>query len=203
MSIISLSTKMPYSYYKEKLQEIHDKIKEHQFRIEFKNEFSKGTFKSLFKEYRGLIYDATEVLGYMEYYCDDSPIARGDGFWIHDFRGAMLTLGFFFDERFKDDYYDTPVERINLTPRQIYNKTGVDDINIIMLWFEKFITDIHVFLQTDIFDRITGVEYEPVTKPHNGWYYKHLVEYERKEDGSWGLIHEPNWIGTKDESKKS
>ena len=192
--MLKLDTKQPYSYYKEKLQEIHDRIKEHPFRIQFQNEFQEGTFKSLYKEYTNLIYDATEVISYMCYYCSDSPLnKKRDDFWIHDFRSFLLTAKFWFTKRFNDDYYEEIAEGLTITKREILEKTGVTDINVVMIWLEKFITNIHVFLQTGCFERINGVEFEHTTKPHNGWYYKHLVEFEREGDG-WKWVHEPEWI---------
>lgn len=198
MSYIQLSKNMPYSYYKEKLIELHEQIKNHPFREKFTDQFNEGTFRSLFSEYYNLIYDITEVFAYMEYYCEDSPLERGDGFWIHDFRNAMLTMSYVFGKRvFKDDeYFNKPIEGFHLNYREILAKTGINDINQVMMFFEKFIGAVHRVIETDHFNYIPAIEYEPCTKPHNGYYYKHMCEYERTPENTWKLVNPIIPIGT-------
>lgn len=42
---------------------------------------------------------------------------------------------------------------------------------------------------------IVAIEYEPVTNPHCGYYYKHMVTLE-KIDGDWRIKGNVPYIGT-------
>ena len=179
------------------LIDLHDKIKSHPFRQEFQNQHNVGTFKSLFTEYCNLIYKTTKVMINIAHYCnDESPVSKDDDFWIHDFRNWMFTLEIIYIDTDRDWLDTKDVKGLNVTPREVYAKTHITDINSVMIFFEKYIGYIHQFIETGKFKRIAGIHYEQTTNPHNGYYYKHMVEYEKTADG-WKFVTPPKLIGTK------
>lgn len=172
----------PSSEHMKDLISIHDEIKSHPFREHFQDDQSTGTFRSLSYEYFDLIYKSTEVLSGFAYYCsDDGGLDREDMEWIHDFRSMLFTIKQYYKNT-SDPYYDK-VRIENLTSRDIMNKTGLTDINTIMIYFDKYLGYIHRYIETGKFDRICAVKYESVQKPGSGWYYKHLVEMVRTDSG--------------------
>lgn len=177
------------------LIDLHEKIKAHPFRIKFTDQYNIGTFRALFKEYRSLIYDTTEVLCALKWRCTDTPMLNNeDLFWVHDFRGWLFTLSVVYDP-YHDDYLDKPIRGINMTARDVYAATGMTNINCVMEFLEKYVGYIHRFIETRKFDYITCIQYERVTNPHNGHYYKHMLECVKTETG-WTYIKPPAWIGT-------
>lgn len=193
--MIKCKNNLPFDEYLEILSDIHDKIKEHPFRKNFTDRTLIGTWKSQLREYKNLIYDSTEVLCYMAYGCKDSPITPEDTQWVHDFRNAAFVIDYYFLEKLDEGYFKKRLASCNMTPEEIYEKTGANDINMWMLFFEKYIGYIHQFIETKQLNKICGIKYEKVTEPHNGHYYKHFVEFE-KVDGKWQLVEEPDYIGT-------
>ena len=176
---------------------LHDKIKSHSFRKEFYKQHNIGTFKSLFKEYMSLIYDTTRVMINLAYYCKETSfITKDDCFWIHDFRNWLFVLDIIYVDTDRDWLDTKDVKGLGITPREVYAKTHITDINAVMIFLDKYIGYIHRFIETRQFNRIAGIYYECSTNPHNGYYYKHMVEYE-KTDSGWKLIEEPALIGTK------
>lgn len=176
---------------------LHDEIKSHPFRKEFQNQHNVGTFKSLFKEYCNLIYNTTKVMINIAYCCNgESPVSKDDDFWIHDFRSWLWLLNVIYIDNDREWTYTKKIEGLNITPIEFYSKTNTTDINAVMIFFDKYIGYIHQFIETREFKRIAGIHYEYSTKPHNGYYYKHMVEYEKTADG-WKFITPPTLIGTK------
>lgn len=64
-----------------------------------------------------------------------------------------------------------------------------------MIFFEMHLGYIHSFIDTGIFNAIAAIECEPVTSPHCGYYYKHMITLE-KVDGEWKPKGEIPYIGT-------
>ena len=161
---------------------LHDKLKNHPFREKFTDTFNTGTFKSLYKEYTDLIYETTEVISSMGYYCNtDSPISKEDTFWIHDFRSAMFTFNniFYYDKKWM--YNEDRHDNLGCSPYDFYKKFGLTDINNIMLFFERYIQYIHQFIESREFEKIAAIYYETYVP---GWYIKHMTDY-IKVDGKW------------------
>lgn len=190
-----------FKKYMDALIEIHDQIKAHPFRKEFSNQYNIGTFKSLCKEYMSLIYQTTEIICAIGYCCkDNNSITSGDCFWIHDFRSFLFNIDLIYikEPKFIDE---KKVQGLDITPREVYSKTGLTDIGTVMIFLDKYIGYIHQFIETESFTRITSIKYELCTNPHNGYYYKHMVECEKTKDG-WRIVELPEFIGTKQISKE-
>ena len=176
---------------------LHDQIKSHPFRQEFTNQTNIGTWRSLFREYRNLIYETTEVMCDLEYRCvDDSPLEKGDGFWIHDFRSWLQNIYHLYIDTNYPYKLDREIRGLGITYGEFLGKTDITDINAVMIFLDKYVGYLHQFIETGVFVRTAGIHYECSTKPHNGYYYKHMTEYE-KRDGKWGFINHPKLIGTK------
>ena len=176
---------------------LHDKIKSHPFRHEFYNQHNVGTFKSLMKEYIRLIYNSTEIIDNLAYDCtDDSTVSKEDCFWVHDFRSWLFVLDILYIDNDREWLDTKRIKGLDITPREVYAKTHITDINAVMIFLDKYIGYIHQFIETREFKRIAGIHYEYSTKPHNGYYYKHMVGYE-KINGVWKFITPPTLIGTK------
>ena len=175
----------------------HEEIKNHPFRKHFQGDQESGTWKFDFREYNELIYRCTELLINLHYYSTDPILTKDDTEFIHDFRSFLLTIGYLYAPRYKTDWLDEPDDRHpEIIPRKIYEKTGITDINNVMIFFEKFIGDIHQFIETKQFNRIAVIQYEPVAEPHNGYYYKHMIELEKVND-EWVPTEEILWINKK------
>lgn len=174
----------------------HDEIKKHPFRERFQDDQQTGTFKAMCEEYRCLVYRSTEILISLCYYCSDTPLlSKNDLEWVHDFRSFLLCLHNYYVYQHRDpEYFDTPVKGSALTYREILSKTGITDINTVMIFLDKYLGYIHRFIEIRVLDAITAVEYEQVTRPHNGYYYKHLAEM-TKVDGNW-KVGEVHYIGS-------
>ena len=176
---------------------LHNKIKSHPFRQEFTNQTNIGTWRSLFREYKSLIYETTEVMCGLEYDCtDDSPLEKGDNFWIHDFRSWLMNIHYIYIGTSYPADLSRNINGLNITYGEFLSKTDITDIGAIMIFLDKYVGYIHQFIETGVFVRAAGIHYEYSTKPHNGYYYKHMVEYE-KRDGKWYFINRPKLIGTK------
>lgn len=186
---------MNYQDYKQNLIEIHNKLKEHPFRKNFMDKTLEGTWKAQLKEYRNLLYESTNVICDIIYRCKDGPLKREDGEWIHNFRHLLLAIDYFYLGKLRDSYIHTKIKDFHLTPYEVMSTTGITDIATLMIFFEKYISYIHMLIETDSLEKICGVEYERCTEPHNGYYYEHLIDYE-KIDGEWKIVTEPKWIGT-------
>lgn len=180
------------------LIDCHDKIKAHPFRKHFQDDQNTGTFRSLCNEYRNLIYKSTEILVALCYYCSDDHVLEVDDLdWVHNFRAFLTRLynRYVYVHKDKDAYWNTRVGGCELKRRDVLAKTGIDDINTVMIYLDRYLGYIHKFIETGVFDVITSVEFEMVTNPHNGWYYEHLVDIV-KIDGKWGLKDDVQYIGT-------
>lgn len=172
----------------------HDEIKTHPFRKHFQDDQETGTFKAMFNEYRKLIYDSTDILIALHYYCADEPmLTRDDLEWVHDFRQFLLCLYNYYVYEHKGnrrfERFDTPTKGSSLTYREILTRTGITDINTVMIYLDKYLGYIHRFIETRAFDVITAIKYERVTNPHNGYYYYHLSEMV-KVNGVWKFKEE-------------
>jgi hypothetical protein len=176
---------------------LHDQIKSHPFRQEFTNQTNIGTWRSLFREYSHLIYETTEVMCSLEYYCtDDSPLEKGDDFWIHDFRSWLMNIHSVYIETRYPPNLDKNINGLNMTYGELLGKTHITDVGAVMIFLDQYVGYIHQFIETGVFVRTAGVHYELSANPHNGYYYKHMTEYE-KRDGKWGFVNPPQLIGTK------
>ena len=179
----------------------HDQLKAHPFRRVFMDQTNLGTWRSLFREYRKLIYDTTETIcGLIYRSTDGSILDKDDGLWIHDFRSFLTNIYFIYIEKNYPANLDERIDSLDMTYGDLLDKTHITDIGAVMIFLDKYIGYIHQFIETGNFNRITGIHYEYSTEPHNGYYYKHMVEYEKK-DGRWGFINPPRLIGTRKRSK--
>lgn len=175
----------------------HDQLKAHPFRSVFIDQTNLGTWRSLFREYKSLIYDTTETIcGLIYRSTDGSILEKDDGFWIHDFRSWLMNIYYIYIETKYPADLDKRIEGLDITYGELLDRTHITDIAAVMIFLEKYVGYIHQFIETRRFDRITGVHYEYSTDPHNGYYYKHMVEYE-KVDGRWRFVSPPVLIGTK------
>lgn len=184
----------------EDLRKCHDALKAHPFREHFQDDRDTGTFRSLCKEYRNLIYESTDILIALHYYCSDEPILSKDDLeWVHDFRAFLMVIHNFYIYRNSEgeerEYFDKKDRGCPLTYREILTKTHITDINSVMIFFDMYLGYIHSFIDTGIFNTIAAIEYEPVTSPHSGYYYKHMITLE-KVDGVWQPKGEVPYIGT-------
>ena len=179
------------------LIDLHDQLKSHPFRQQFTDTVHLGAWRSMFKKYRNLIYKTTEVLCGFAYQCtDDAIITKDDCFWVHDFRSWLSNLYFIYIEKDHPADLSERIDSLDMTYGEFLDKTHITDIGAVMIFLEKYIGDIHRFIETRQFNRITGIHYERSTSPHNGYYYKHMVEYEKGEI-DWDFVEPPRLIGTK------
>lgn len=186
-------TKRSTQEWMDRLIELHDALKSHPFRQKFTDQTNLGTWRSMFREYRKLIYDTTEVLCGFAYRCTDGElITKDDCFWVHDFRSWLINIHFYYT----GEYTNTKIDDLDMTYEELLSKTHITDIGSVMIFLERYIGDIHQFIETRQLHRITGIYYERSTDPHNGYYYKHMVEYAKGDDG-WVLAERPILIGTK------
>ena len=181
------------------LIKVHDAIKNHPFRKHFYDDQDTGTFRALFKEYRNLIYESTDILIALHYYCSDKPILSKDDLeWVHNFRHFLLVIHNLYIYRNSEgeeyEYFDKKDRGCPLTYREILAKTHITDINSVMIFFDMYLGYIHSFIDTGIFNTIVAIEYEPVTSPHCGYYYKHMITLE-KVDNEWRHKGEIPYIG--------
>lgn len=195
-----MSTIKPAAEHLKDLRKCHDALKAHPFREYFQNDQTTGTYRSLFREYHELIHKSIEILIALHYYCSDKPLlSKEDLDWVHDFRSFLQAIYNLYIYRNDDGeeyhYFDTKVKGCPWTYREILSKTYITDINSVMIFFDKYIGYIHSFLDTGLFNMITAIKYEPVTYPHNGYYYKHMIILE-KIDGKWKPKEEVPYIGT-------
>ena len=197
----------PTQFAKEHLLDLakcHDAIKAHPFREHFQDDQNTGMFRALFKEYRELIYESTDILIALHYYCSDEPmLSKEDLEWVHDFRGFLLTIYNYYIYRNSEDeeheYFDNKDKGCPLTYREILTKTHITDINSVMIFFDMYLGYIHSFIDTGIFNTIAAIEYEPVTTPHCGYYYKHMITLEKVDD-KWRPRGDIPYIGTLERS---
>lgn len=194
------TSKQTAAVHMEDLRKCHDEIKAHPFREHFQDDPQTGTFRSMFESYRRLIYESTEILCSLYYYCIDEPIlTRDDLEWVHDFRAFLLIIYNFYIYRNSDgeeyEYFDKLDRGCPITYREVLARTHITDINSVMMFLDTYLGYVHSFIDTGIFNMIAAIYYEPVTEPHCGLFYKHMTALV-KVDGKWRLKDSIPLIGT-------
>lgn len=181
------------------LVKCHDAIKAHPFRKHFQDDQKTGTFRSMFEEYRKLIYESTEIFCSLHYDCIDKPVlTREDLEWVHDFRAFLMTIYNFYIYRNSDgeeyEYFDRLDRGCPITYREILGRTHITDINSVMMFLDIYLGYVHSFIDTGIFNMIAAIECEPVTTPNCGFYYKHMISLEKVDD-KWQIKDKVPYIG--------
>lgn len=162
------------------LTDIHLQIKEHPFRQIFaQDKYSVARYEKHCQSYLDLIYKSTDKLCDLAYHTTEFEYLKKDLWWIHNFRGGLWNIS----QMAKDDYRHYTVEH-----RHDQDKTNFASVADGMLWLEKYVMYLHRFLETKQLNGIVHVDYECQALPHNGWYYYHLTEYKKDENGKWQLV---------------
>lgn len=159
------------------LIQLHNEIKNHQFRVAFINE-ELPEYKRLGKKYIDLIYKSTELICNIAYYTKDYEYLQEDCWWIHNFRSGLWMAQRMINGSFRED-----------TPQHMHDqeKTNYSNVSTIMLFLEKYVMYLHRFIETKQINGIVHIDYEQQSIPHNGWYYYHATEYFKNDNGEWAL----------------
>ena len=166
------------------LVQLHNEIKNHQFRVVFINE-ELPEYKRLGKEYLDLIYKSTELICRLAYYTKEYEYLTQDCWWIHNFRSGLWMAQRIINGGFREDI-----------PQHMHDqeKTNYSNTSTIMLFLEKYVMYLHRFIETKQINGIVHIDYEQQAIPHNGWYYYHATEYIKDVNGVWALTEPIQYV---------
>lgn len=187
--------------YFDKAIELHDQIKSHPFRETFTDEPRLGIWKFQCKEYLTLVIKlAYAVADYFwkernERYGGDltSEQVRHKTEWAHDLISLFCTIRYIWIE---DKHSQEIVEGLNITQEEFFAKSGISDVNHMMIYIDRFIGLVHRFIETKELTEMAYCYYEQSTEPHNGYYWKHPTFVIENENGEWELIEPIKKFGT-------
>jgi len=165
----------------EKLRLAHDEIKSHRFREIFYDEFAVG-WKAGLRDYSSKIYKLTELLCDLAYRTEEYKHLQPDMWWVHNFRSDYSIVNAILEQK---SYH---IKRMELQ-----SKTNLSTVGDLMVHWDKFISYLHRFLDTNEFTNCVHIDYELEAIPHNGYYFYHSAEY-AKINGKWVLTKPINYV---------